>query len=94
MSLLLGSRSEMAQLEMLKVEPDLDAYYRVLESDERSKADMHTFQNSATSSPSYPPPAATYRRVDLCTNLQSKGGKKGMDTRALIVARLDTRLGH
>ncbi len=41
---------------------------------------MHIFQNSMTSSPSYLPLAATYRRVDLCTNLQSKGGKRGMDT--------------
>ncbi len=80
LSVLLGCYSEMAQLEMLKLEPDLDAYYCILESDEQSKADVHIFQNSTTSLPSYPPLVATYRRVDLCTNLQSKGGKSRMDT--------------
>ncbi len=70
----------MAQLEMLKLEPDLDMYYCILESDEWSKADVHVFQNSAISSPSYPPLAATYWRSDMCTNLQSTGGKREMDT--------------
>ncbi len=79
---------------MLKLEPDLDTYYHILESDERSKADVHIFQNSATSSPSYPPLAATYRRVDSGTSLQSRGGKEEWTLHAVTVARLDMHLGH
>ncbi len=59
LSLLLRCYSEMTQLEMLKLESDLDAYYCILESDGWTKADMHIFQNSATSSSSYPPLAVT-----------------------------------
>ncbi len=80
LSLLLGCYSEMAELEMLKLEPDLDAYYCILESDECSRANVHIFQNSAISSPSYPSLVATYRRSDMCTNLQLGGGRRGMDT--------------
>ncbi len=45
----------MAQLEMLKIEPKLDAYLQILESDERSQADVHTFQSGAPSALSFPP---------------------------------------
>ncbi len=33
----------MVQLEMLKLEPDIDTYYCILELDEQSKADVHIF---------------------------------------------------
>ncbi len=58
-SLLLGCRSESAQLEMLKVEPELDAHFQILESDEWSQADVHTFQSGASSASPYPPVSAT-----------------------------------
>ncbi len=74
LSLLLRCHSETAQLQMLKLEPDLNMYYHILGLDEWSTADVHIFQNSVTS-PSYLPLAATYRRSDMCTNLQSRGGK-------------------
>ncbi len=72
-ALLLGCRSETAQLEMLKLEPDLDVYFRILESDERSKADVHLFQSSAAASSSFTPVGATYNRQRGNSNFHTKG---------------------
>ncbi len=70
--LLLGCRLETVQLEMLKIEPELDAYFQILESDERSQADVHTFQSGASSASSFPPVSATY----LQSRSQSGRGRR------------------
>ncbi len=66
LSLLLGCYSETAQLEMLKLKPDLNAYYCILESDEHSEADVNVFQNSTASSSRYSPLGVTYKHSEMC----------------------------
>ncbi len=80
LALLLGCRSESAQLEMLKVEPELDAYFRILESDEQSQVDMHTFQSGASSASPYPPVSATYNHTRAQSHSQSERGRGRVGT--------------